>query len=82
MNPVISSAAFLLPAVVSGSTITAIVLNLPIAGPIYLRALQSQDMYVAGAFILLLSSLTVIGTLISDILLAWADPRIRFGGSK
>ena len=82
MNPVISSAAFILPAVVSGSTITAIVLNLPITGPIYLRALQSQDMYVAGAFILLLSSLTVIGTLISDILLAWADPRIRFGGGK
>ncbi len=82
MNPVISSAAFILPAVVSGSTITAIVLNLPTTGPIYLRALQSQDMYVAGAFILLLSSLTVIGTLISDLLLAWADPRIRFGGQK
>jgi peptide/nickel transport system permease protein len=80
MNPVISSAAFILPAVVSGSTITAIVLNLPITGPIYLRALQSQDMYVAGAFILLLSCLTVLGTLLSDILLAWADPRIRFGG--
>lgn len=82
MNPVISSAAFILPAVVSGATITAIVLNLPTTGPIYLRALQSQDMYVAGAFILLLSSLTVIGTLLSDLLLAWADPRIRFGGQK
>ncbi|MBI1296563.1 ABC transporter permease subunit [bacterium] len=82
MNPVISSAAFILPGIVSGATITAIVLNLPTTGPIYLRALQSQDMYVAGAFILLLSSLTVIGTLISDLLLAWADPRIRFGGQK
>ncbi|MBX3010049.1 MAG: ABC transporter permease [Caldilineaceae bacterium] len=82
MNPVISSAAFILPAVVSGATITAIVLNLPTTGPIYLRALQSQDMYVAGAFILLLSTLTVIGTLLSDLLLAWADPRIRFGGQK
>ena len=82
MNPVISSAAFILPAVVSGATITSIVLNLPTTGPIYLRALMSQDMYVAGAFILLLSSLTVIGTLLSDVLLAWADPRIRFGGRK
>ncbi|MCE7985749.1 MAG: ABC transporter permease [Caldilinea sp. CFX5] len=82
MNPVISSAAFILPAVVSGATITAIVLNLPTTGPIYLRALQSQDMYVAGAFILLLSTLTVIGTLLSDLLLAWADPRIRFGNQK
>jgi peptide/nickel transport system permease protein len=82
MNPVISSAAFILPAVVSGATITSIVLNLPTTGPVYLRALMSQDMYVAGAFILLLSSLTVIGTLLSDVLLAWADPRIRFGGRK
>jgi peptide/nickel transport system permease protein len=82
MNPVISSAAFILPAVVSGATITSIVLNLPTTGPVYLRSLMSQDMYVAGAFILLLSSLTVIGTLISDVLLAWADPRIRFGGRK
>jgi peptide/nickel transport system permease protein len=82
MNPVISSAAFILPAVVSGATITSIVLNLPTTGPVYLRALTSQDMYVAGAFILLLSSLTVIGTLISDLLLAWADPRIRFSGRK
>lgn len=80
LNPVISSAAFILPAVVSGATITAIVLNLPTTGPVYLRALMSQDMYVAGAFILLLASLTVIGTLLSDLLLAWADPRIRFGG--
>lgn len=82
LNPVISSAAFILPGVVSGATITAIVLNLPTTGPVYLRALQSQDMYVAGAFILLLSSLTVLGTLISDLLLAWADPRIRFGGGE
>jgi peptide/nickel transport system permease protein len=54
------------------------VLSLPTAGPLLLRALQSQDMYLAGAFILLLGTLTIIGTLISDLLLAWLDPRIRF----
>jgi peptide/nickel transport system permease protein len=63
---------------VSGSTIVSIVLNLPTTGPLLLRSLQSQDMYLAGTFILLLSTLTVIGTLLSDILLALADPRIRF----
>ncbi len=57
--------------------ITAIVLNLPTSGPMLLRSLLTQDMYLAGSFILLLSVLTVIGTLISDILLAWLDPRIR-----
>lgn len=82
LNPVISSAAFILPSIVSGATITAVVLNLPTTGPIYLRALMSQDMYVAGSFILLLSTLTVIGTLLSDILLVLADPRIRFAGGR
>ena len=52
------------------------VLSLPTAGPLLLRALVSQDMYLAGAFIFLLSALTLVGTLISDILLAWLDPRI------
>jgi peptide/nickel transport system permease protein len=59
--------------------VVSIVLNLPTTGPLLLRSLQSQDMYLAGSFILLLSVLTVIGTLLSDILLALADPRIRFG---
>ncbi|MEZ4637682.1 MAG: hypothetical protein R2856_22460 [Caldilineaceae bacterium] len=58
--------------------IVSIVLSLPTTGPLLLRALMSQDMYLAGSFIMLLSTLTVIGTLISDILLAWLDPRIRF----
>ena len=57
---------------------TAIVLNLPTTGPLLLRALISQDVYLAGSMILMLSVLTVIGTLISDLLLAWLDPRIRF----
>ena len=64
----------------SGETLVAVVLNLQTSGPLLLRSLISQDMYLAGAFVLLLSTLTVIGTLISDILLAWADPRIRLEG--
>ena len=58
---------------------TAIVLNLPTLSPILLRALLSQDMYLAGALILFMGVLTMIGTLISDLLLAWIDPRIRLG---
>ena len=78
LNPFISTVGWYLPALVSGSTIVAVVLSLPTTGPLLLRALLSQDMYLAGSFIFFLSSLTVIGTLISDILLAWLDPRIRF----
>lgn len=79
LNPFISTVGWVLPSLVSGSTVVSIVLNLPTTGPLLLRALQSQDMYLAGSFILLLSTLTVIGTLISDVLLALVDPRIRFG---
>ena len=78
LNPFVSTVGWILPGLVSGATITAIVLNLPMAGPMLLRSLLTQDMYLAGSFILLLSTLTVIGTLISDILLAWLDPRIRY----
>ncbi|GHV91689.1 ABC transporter permease [Spirochaetia bacterium] len=78
LNPFISTVGWILPNLVSGSTVVSIVLNLPTTGPLLLRALQAQDMYLAGAFILMLSTLTVIGTLLSDILLALADPRIRF----
>ena len=79
LNPFVSSAGLQLPDLISGGTIVGVVLSLPTAGPLLLRALQSQDMYLAGAFILLLSILTVLGTLISDIVLAWLDPRIRQG---
>jgi peptide/nickel transport system permease protein len=79
LNPFVSTVGWYLPALVSGSTIVAVVLNLPITGPLLLRALMSQDMYLAGSFIFMLSTLTIIGTLISDILLAWLDPRIRLG---
>ena len=78
LNPFISTIGWTLPALVSGSIIVSVVLNLPTTGPLLLQALMQQDMYLAGGFILLVSCLTVIGTLISDILLAWLDPRIRY----
>ena len=78
LNPFISTVGWILPGLVSGSAIVSIVLSLPTTGPILLRALLSQDMYLAGSFLLMLSVLTVIGTLLSDLLLAWLDPRIRY----
>ena len=82
LNPFVSTVGWTLPSLVSGSTIVAVVLNLPMVGPLMLGALISQDMYLAGSFILMLSILTVIGTLLSDILLAWLDPRIRLSVSE
>ena len=82
VNPIVSTIGWMLPMLVSGSTIVAMVLSLPTTGPLMLNALMEQDMYLAGSFILMLSTLTVIGTLISDLLLAWVDPRIRFGGQE
>ena len=67
-----------LPSLIAGETITAVVLGLPTAGPLFLQALQRQDMQVAGAYVMIISTLTVIGTLISDVILAIADPRIRY----
>jgi len=78
LNPFVSTVGWTLPRLVSGSTIVSVVLNLPTTGPLLLRALLAQDMYLAGTMLLLLSLLTIIGTLISDVLLAWLDPRIRF----
>lgn len=78
INPFISTVGYTLPALISGSLIVSVVLSLPTAGPLLLRALMSQDMYLAGTFLMLLSFLTVLGTLISDILLVWVDPRIRY----
>ena len=80
LNPFISSVGYVLPGLISGSTIISVVLSLPTTGPLLLSALLSQDMYLAGSFLLLLSTLTVLGTLLSDILLAWVDPRIRLAG--
>jgi peptide/nickel transport system permease protein len=80
VNPMVSTIGWLLPGIISGSAIVSIVLNLPTTGPVLLRALMYQDMYLAGSFVMILSTLTVIGTLISDILLAVMDPRIRYSG--
>jgi peptide/nickel transport system permease protein len=80
LNPFFSTVGWSLASLISGSTLVAAVLSLQTTGPMMLRALMSQDMYLAGSFLLLLSTLTVIGTLLSDILLAWVDPRIRLSG--
>jgi peptide/nickel transport system permease protein len=77
LNPFISTIGWLLPALVSGNVIISIVLNLPTAGSQMYQALIQQDQYVAAGFILVLSALTVVGTFISDLMLAWLDPRIR-----
>ena len=78
INPFISSIGWILPSLISGTVITAVVLDLPTAGPVFLYSLRNQDMPLAGAFIMIMASLTIFGTLISDILLAIIDPRIRF----
>ncbi len=78
INPIVSTIGWMLPQLFSGSVIVAMVLSLQTTGPLLLRALMDQDMHLAGAMIMILSALTVVGTLISDILLAWVDPRIRF----
>jgi len=75
--PFVATVGWSLPGLISGATIVSVVLNLPTNGPLLLRALLSQDMYLAGSFVFILSLLTVVGTLISDMLLAWLDPRIR-----
>ncbi len=81
MNPVFSTIGWLLPQLINGGVIVGIVLNLQMIGPVLMQATLSQDMYLAGSIVLILSVLTVIGTLVSDILLAWLDPRIRYGES-
>jgi len=79
LNPFISTIGYLLPYVVSGSIIVSLVLSLPTVGPLLLKALIAQDMFLAGTIILLLGVMTVIGTFLSDLLLMWVDPRIRLG---
>ena len=78
INPLISTIGWALPAIVGGEVIVSKVLNLPTVGPVLLDATMAQDMYLAGGLVLILSALTVVGTLISDILLAVIDPRIRY----
>jgi peptide/nickel transport system permease protein len=79
LNPFVSTIGYLLPYVVSGSIIVSLVLSLPTVGPLLLKALIAQDMFLAGTIVLMLGVMTVIGTFISDMLLMWVDPRIRLG---
>ncbi|WP_422369337.1 ABC transporter permease [Pelagibius sp.] len=82
LNPFIADIGMLLPAIVSGAALVSIVMDLPTNGPLMLRALQSQDMFLAGAFLMFEATLVVIGVFLSDVLLAMLDPRIRLGGSS
>ncbi len=80
LNPFVADIGSLLPHVISGAAIVSIVLSLPTTGPMLLHALMSQDMFLAGSFLMFLATLTVVGVLLSDLLLAALDPRIRLGG--
>jgi peptide/nickel transport system permease protein len=80
LNPFVADIGSLLPQIVSGAAIVSIVLSLPTTGPMLLDALRSQDMYLAGSFLMFLALLTVIGVFLSDLALAALDPRIRLGG--
>ena len=80
LNPFFSGIGYALPSLFSGATILGVVLGLPIIGPLILEATLEEDMLLAGSLLFILAGLTLIGTLISDIILAWADPRIRMEG--
>jgi peptide/nickel transport system permease protein len=82
LNPFIADIGSLLPELISGSVVVSVVMSLPITGPILLEALRSQDMYLAGSFLMFMSLLTVIGIFVSDVALALLDPRIRFGAGS
>jgi peptide/nickel transport system permease protein len=80
LNPFIADIGALLPHVISGAAVVSVVLSLPTTGPMLLDALRSQDMYLAGSFLMFMATLTVIGVFLSDLALAWLDPRIRLEG--
>jgi peptide/nickel transport system permease protein len=82
LNPFIADIGNLLPHLVSGSVLVSLVLSLPTVGPILLSALKSQDQFLAGFILMFVAVLTVVGMLVSDLLLAWLDPRIRMGGGR
>ena len=77
LNFFVADIGNLLPSIISGAEVTAVVLSLPTTGPLLIASLQSQDMYLAGSFLMFLAILTVLGMLVSDLLLAVLDPRIR-----
>lgn len=78
INPILSTIGWTLPGIISGESLASIVLGLPTTGPLFLDALRNQDMYLAGANVVLVCTFTVIGMFLSDLLLVWADPRIRY----
>jgi peptide/nickel transport system permease protein len=80
LNPFASSIGFLFPQIVSGSIIVSLVLSLPTVGPVLLNALLGQDMFLAGTIVLMIGALTVVGMLVSDLILVWLDPRVRLMG--
>ena len=80
LNPFFSGIGYALPQLFSGATILGVVLGLPIIGPLLLEATLEEDMLLAGSLLFILAGLTLLGTLISDLILAWADPRIRIEG--
>jgi len=82
LNPFASGLASLFPQLVSGGAIVALVLSLPTIGPVLLQALLNEDTYFAASMLMILSVLGAIGTLVSDLVLLWLDPRIRLGGAK
>ncbi len=82
LNPFISGIGGMFPALVSGGAIVAIVMSLPMVGPVMLTALLSEDIYLAGSMLMVMTLLAILGTLVSDLLLLWLDPRIRFGSAS
>jgi ABC-type dipeptide/oligopeptide/nickel transport system permease component len=80
LNPFVSGIGYIFPRLISGGAIVAMVLALPTVGPLMLEALMTEDFYMAGSMLMVLSLLGVFGTLVSDLLLLWLDPRIRYGG--
>ena len=82
LNPFISGIGGIFPQLISGGAIVAMVLSLPTVGPLMLDALFMEDMYLAGSMLMVLSFLGIFGTLVSDLLLLWLDPRIRFQGKS
>ena len=80
LNPFVADIGNMLPQIVSGSAVVSMVMSLPTTGPMLIEALRSQDMYLAGSFLMFLSVLTIVGMLLSDLALALLDPRIRLGG--
>jgi peptide/nickel transport system permease protein len=82
LNPFVADIGNLLPGLVSGSVLVSLVLSLPTVGPVLVQALKSQDQYLAGFILMFVATLTVVGMLISDLLLAFIDPRIRLGARQ